>query len=92
MSYNELAGVWVSEDANPMMCNNSVAYCKDVGILIFDSGRVGRRFSIVFRLHRCLDLKWFRAPRTTVSLIDAGKNFDFLSISTLLLMIMKLIY
>ena len=44
ISRNALAGVWVKNNANPIMRRNHIHHGRDVGIFTFDNGMV----SIVF--------------------------------------------
>lgn len=43
ISRNALAGVWVKNNANPILRRNSIHDGRDVGIFTFDNGRVGTK-------------------------------------------------
>ena len=40
ISRNALAGVWVKDNANPIMRRNHIHHGRDVGIFTFDNGMV----------------------------------------------------
>lgn len=42
ISRNALAGIWVKNNANPIMRRNHIHHGRDVGIFTFDSGMVSK--------------------------------------------------